>query len=103
MHSLEARSGNDKLAADQITQYRRDGFVVVRRLLSPRLVDACLAALTDLASGKQTAAQAGVIYEPGQDVTGVAAEARIDHVRKFTDFVEDFPAPQARGDAAQAA
>jgi phytanoyl-CoA hydroxylase len=92
MHSLEARSGNDPLAADQITQYRRDGFVVVRRLLSRPLVDACLAALTDLASGKQATAQAGVIYEPGHDATGVAAEARIDRVRKFTDFVEDFPA-----------
>lgn len=92
MNNIDVQPGRDALAADQITQYRRDGFVVARRLLSPHLVDACLAALTDLASGKQAAAQAGVIYEPGQDVTGVAAEARIDRVRKFTDFVEDFPA-----------
>lgn len=73
-------------------QYRRDGYVVVRRLLGPALVAQCLAALSDLASGRQPAGQAGILYEPGQDGTGVAAAARIDLVRKFVDFVEDFPA-----------
>lgn len=78
----------DALAA----QFKRDGYVVVRRLLGPKLVAASLDALVDLASGRQPAGQAGILYEPGQDGAEIAAEARIDRVRKFIDFVEDFPA-----------
>ena len=78
----------DALAAP----FHKDGYVVVRGLLSPALVSASLAALTDLASGEQPQGQAAILYEPGHDGTAVAAAERIDKVRKFVDFVEDFPA-----------
>ncbi len=82
----------DTLAA----RYHRDGYVVVRRLLGPKLVAQCLSALTDLASGQQPQGQAGILYEPGQDAARIAAAERIDRVRKFVDFVEDFPPSSAR-------
>jgi phytanoyl-CoA hydroxylase len=77
----------DTLAAS----YRRDGYIVVRRLLSPALVQQSLAALSELASGERPQGQAAILYEPGHEGSAIAAAERIDKVRKFVDFVEDFP------------
>ena len=43
-------------------------------------------------SGQKPQGQAAILYEPGHNGADVAAAERIDKVRKFVDFVEDFPA-----------
>ena len=58
---------------DAIARYRRDGYLVVRRVLSREHVDACLAALAALAAdpglepGRRDASGAFIALEPTAD------------------------------------
>jgi phytanoyl-CoA hydroxylase len=85
------------LDPDAIARYRRDGYLVVRRVLSPEHVEACLAALATLAAdpalapGQRGDSGAFLALEPGADST-VAVAQRADLIRKFGDFIDTSPA-----------
>jgi phytanoyl-CoA hydroxylase len=81
---------------EAIAHYRREGYLVVPRLLDQAHVEECLAALTALATdpaleqaGKRSSAGAFVALEPGADPTGAN---RPDLIRKFGDFTDAEPA-----------
>jgi phytanoyl-CoA hydroxylase len=83
---------------DGIARYRRDGYMVVRQVLSREHVDACLAALTALATdpeleaGRRDASGAFITLEPAADPAMVTAVNRADLIRKFGDFTDASPA-----------
>jgi phytanoyl-CoA hydroxylase len=91
---------NDTIAAvpagllgdDEIAQYRRDGWILVRRLLGPRSVEACRQALSDLAAGRISAGGAALMYETGVDPAALAPDRREGYIRKFMDYVPCAPA-----------
>jgi phytanoyl-CoA hydroxylase len=78
-----------------IAGYRRDGYLVVRQVLSPDHVAACLAALAALAAdpglqpGQRDGTGAFIALEPSADP---AAASRADLIRKFGDFTDTSPA-----------
>lgn len=86
------------LPLGDIAQYRRDGYLVVRRVLSQDHVAECLAALSALATdprlrpGQRDGSGAFIALEPGVDPAGVAANQRADVIRKFGDFTDTSPA-----------
>ena len=79
---------------EAIAHYRREGYLVVSRVLDRDHVDQCLAALTALAAdpalepGKRDGTGAFVALEPGTDP---AAADRADLIRKFGDFTDASP------------
>jgi phytanoyl-CoA hydroxylase len=83
---------------DGIARYRRDGYMVVRQVLSREHVDACLAALTALATdpeleaGRRDASGAFIALEPAADPAVATAVNRADLIRKFGDFTDASPA-----------
>ena len=83
---------------DAIAQYRRDGYLVVRQVLSRDHVDACLDALAVLAAdpglepGRRDASGAFIALEPAADPTVATAANRADLIRKFGDFTDMSPA-----------
>ena len=83
------------LDTDTIARYRRDGYVVVRQVLSRDHVAACLTALADLAAdpglqpGQRDGTGAFIALESTADAT---AAPRADLIRKFGDFTDSSPA-----------
>jgi phytanoyl-CoA hydroxylase len=83
------------LGTETIARYRRDGYLVVRQVLSPDHVDACLAALAALAAdpglqpGQRDGTGAFIALEPTADP---GAASRHDLIRKFGDFTDTSPA-----------
>jgi phytanoyl-CoA hydroxylase len=83
------------LDLEAIARYRRDGYLVLRRVLSQDHVEACLVALAGLASdpalepGQRGGSGAFVALEPGADPR---AANRADLIRKFGDFTGASPA-----------
>ena len=84
------------LSLADIAQYRREGYVVVRGVLSQEHVAECLAALTAIAADPdlQPGQRAGgtgpfIAFEPGADTR--AADSA-DMIRKFGDFTDASPA-----------
>ncbi len=75
---------------DAIAAYRRDGFLLVRGLIAPALVARGLEALSGLAASD--AAGVSVNLEPAVDPSAVPPEARLDHIRKYGEFVDAAPA-----------
>jgi phytanoyl-CoA hydroxylase len=82
----------DRFTADELAQYRREGWVLARRILGPRSVEACKQALSDLAIGQTAATQTSLMYEYGQSPEQLTPEQREFHLRKYMDFVDDAPA-----------
>ena len=84
------------LDIDTIAQYRRDGYVVVREVLSRDHVAQCLAALGSLAAdpalepGRRDGTGAFIALETGADAA--TATNRADLIRKFGDFTDASPA-----------
>jgi phytanoyl-CoA hydroxylase len=76
----------------EITQYRRDGYVVARGVMGPASVAACNTALSDLATGRLPARDTVLMYESGHDPATLAPEQREFAIRKYMDFVRDAPA-----------
>jgi ectoine hydroxylase-related dioxygenase (phytanoyl-CoA dioxygenase family) len=76
---------------DDIARYRRDGYLVVREVLSRDHVAACLDALTALAAdpalqpGARSATGAFIALESGVEPRG---ENRAELIRKFGDFTD---------------
>ena len=77
------------LDIEQIRQYRRDGFVVVKGVLSAQMVALCNAALSDLAQGRIDKTTTNIYFEAGQDVAGLSAEEAELRVRRFDSFCSD--------------
>ncbi len=81
-----------------IAHYRREGYVVLRQVLSRDHVEQCLAALAALAAdpalelGRRDGTGAFIALEPTADAGAVAAAARADLIRKFGDFTDASPA-----------
>src|ERR1700731_3684718 len=97
------KHGIDRLGLEAIEQYRREGYLVIRGLLTPDHVAACLDGLTALvtdpavASGSVPGEAPFLTWEAGAVETGAAgaagtAEARVDQVRKFGNFTDRSPA-----------
>jgi phytanoyl-CoA hydroxylase len=86
------------LDIDAIARYRRDGYLVVRTVLSPDHVAECLAALGALAAdpalapGQRDATGAFIALEPTADTTSATAASRADLIRKYGDFTDTSPA-----------
>jgi len=86
----------DKSLSDgEITQYRRDGYLVLHGLLGERSVSACRQALADLASGRIAARQTTLMFESGTVPEKLTADERELYIRKYMDYVEDAPALKA--------
>ncbi len=85
------------LDLDAISHYRREGYLILRKVLSPDHVQACLAGLAALASDPALTPQqrgdsgAFVALEPGADTTAATADP-VDLVRKFGNFIDTSPA-----------
>jgi len=75
----------------EIAQYRRDGFIVVRNLLGPLMVEACKQALADLATGAIPSNETKLMFETGIDVSRMAPAEREFAIRKYMDFCMDSP------------
>jgi phytanoyl-CoA hydroxylase len=98
MDSLD-RAGADRLEPAALEQYRRDGYLVVRGLLAPDHVAACLDALSALAAdpavptGSLPGEAPFIALEP--DVAPPEHDdpaARLDRIRKFGNFTDRAPA-----------
>ena len=83
------------LDEDQVAAYRRDGYTVLRGAIGPRLVAACVDAITGLASGAIPSRSTEIALEAGVDAASLRPEERQDHIRKFAWFVEDSEALHA--------
>src|SRR5262249_32749409 len=83
------------LSAGEIAQYRRDGYVVARGLLGPRMVEACRKALSDLAADRIPRRDTRLMFEKGYRAEDIPPDQRERYVRKYTDYVEDAPALKA--------
>ncbi len=84
----------DMANLDCIARYRRDGFVVIRKILTADHVAACLDALGRIAADVDAASVPRgdgpfVALEQGADT---AVAERVDLVRKFGDFTDAEPA-----------
>jgi phytanoyl-CoA hydroxylase len=83
---------------EAVGRYRRDGYLVVPRVLNPGHVRQCLAALDILAGdpglqpGQRDGTGAFIALEPGVDGARRGATSRIDLIRKFGDFTDTSPA-----------
>jgi phytanoyl-CoA hydroxylase len=88
----------DRLAPAALEQYRRDGYLVVRGLLAPDHVAACIDALAALAADETvpTTSIPGeapfITFEPGVAAFDADAAAAIDRIRKFGNFTDRSPA-----------
>ncbi len=86
------------LDIDAIARYRRDGYLVVRQVLSRDHVEECLSALAALAAdpalepGRRDGTGAFIALEPAADRGPVDTAARADLIRKFGDFTDASPA-----------
>jgi phytanoyl-CoA hydroxylase len=83
------------LNEDAIARYRRDGYLVIRNLLGPRNVAACIQALSDLATGHIKTRETTLMYEAGTRPEDLSPEGRELHIRKYMDFTEEAPALKA--------
>lgn len=92
---MDIEKGAAPVSLEAIADYRRDGYLVVRQMLSRDHVAACLEALATLAMdaslqpGRRDGTGAFIALEPGADT---AAASRADLIRKFGDFTDTSPA-----------
>lgn len=87
----EYRHTADNILSDEgIEGYRRDGFLVVRGLLPESRVNACLAALSDLAAGRVDTRDTRVQFENSMP-PDTPDDQREAYVRRYMHFVADVP------------
>lgn len=94
---MDAALAHDRrlLSAEEIVQYRRDGYVVLRGVLGPATVAACRQALSDLATGRLPRRETTLMYETEfEDAAGTPERCEM-FIRKYMGFVEDAPALKA--------
>lgn len=92
--SMSALAAEDiaDLPLEKIAAYRRDGYVVIRGLLSRELAADCLEALTGLATGRLRPAGASIALEPAVAASATQIAAPEDAIRKFANFTAAAPA-----------
>lgn len=95
MDTIERETTARLLSTEAIASYRRDGYVVVRRLIGPTHVTACIDAISGLASGRVPTRKTEIALEPGVDAATIQPENREDYIRKFAWYVEDSDALRA--------
>ncbi|MEY4681441.1 MAG: hypothetical protein RLZZ276_3090 [Pseudomonadota bacterium] len=95
MGGTGSAQGAGLLGSDEIAAYRREGHVLVRGLVAPRLVAAALDAISGLASGRIPARATQIAFEPGVDASKIPAGAREGYIRKFSHYVADSDALRA--------
>ena len=95
MDTSESGMNSGLLSTHEIAAYRRDGYVVVRKLIGPKLVAASVEAIAGLASGQIPQHSTEIAFEPGVDPAKLPPQEREDHIRKFAWYVEDSPALHA--------
>src|SRR5260370_42384239 len=83
VHDLSSASVNAVLTDDEIAQYRRDGYLVIRGLLGTGAVAACRQALSDLASGRLAAREPILMFESGIVPETLSADERELRIRKY--------------------
>ncbi len=91
MATMQAEPEVDGTTLETVAAYRRDGFVVVRNLIGPKLIEACIDGISGLASGRIPKTTTEIAFEPGVDPSRLRPEDREDHIRKFAWYVEDSP------------
>ncbi len=83
---------------DPMGRYRREGYLVLRQVLSQDHVEACLAALARLAADpglapdQRPGSGAFIALEPAADTATATGATRADLIRKFGDFTDTSPA-----------
>ena len=92
MNDMAHATTTDRLTAEEVAQYRREGWVLARGLLGPRSVEACRQALSDLATGRISARETVLMYESGYDPKDFGPEERENYIRKYMDYTRDAPA-----------
>ncbi len=92
MDTSDSIASSGPLSTQEIAAYRRDGYLVVRNMIGPKLVAACIDAISGLASGKIPKHSTEIAFEPGVDPEHLQADEREDHIRKFAWYVADSPA-----------
>ncbi len=95
MDGIDMNETGTQLGSDAIAAYRRNGYLVLRGLIAPRLVAAALDAISGLASGRIPARSTEIAFEPGIEPARLRPEQREDFVRKFSRYVEDSEALRA--------
>jgi phytanoyl-CoA hydroxylase len=93
--NISLRPDQALLSAEEIAAHRRDGYVVLRGVLGPRNVDACIDALAGLATGRIVSRETKLMFEGGVDPATLDAAGRELGIRKYMDFVEEAPALKA--------
>ena len=83
---------NRLLTPDELAQYRREGWVLLKGLLGPNTIAACKQELSDLATGRMPRRETSLMFETGfEDAAQTPARCE-DFIRKYMDFTEDAPA-----------
>ena len=72
------------LDADQVAAYRRDGYTILRGAIGPRLVAACVDAISGLASGAIPSRSTEIALEAGVDAARLRPERRNAAVTEST-------------------
>jgi phytanoyl-CoA hydroxylase len=93
MRPLRAPAGDN--LPGLATQYRREGWFLLRGLLGPRHVAAAIEALGGLATGRIPRWQTTLMWEGAPPAADTPAEERELRIRKYMDFCEDAPALRA--------
>lgn len=91
MSAMQAEPAIVSAVLETAAAYRRDGFVVVRKLIEQKLIEACIDSISGLASGRIPRKTTEIAFEPGVDPSRLQPEDREDHIRKFAWYVEDSP------------
>ncbi len=94
---MDATTAGDQrlLTHEEIAQYRREGWVLLRGLLGPHTIEACKQALTGLATGAIPRRETSLMFETGFENAAKTPERCENFIRKYMDFTEDAPALKA--------
>jgi phytanoyl-CoA hydroxylase len=93
--TIDSAAQPNILGVEEIVAYRRDGYAVLRKLLTPAHVAACLDGLSDIAGGRIATKSTEIGIEPAIDPASVKLAEREDRIRKFARYIDDSPALHA--------
>ena len=81
-----------QVGLDEVSHYRREGYVVIPGVLTPAHVEACKEALSDLMQERIPRRGTNIYFEAGQEVEGLTPVEREMKVRRLDSFCDDHPA-----------
>ena len=88
-----------QVGVDEVTQFRREGYVVIPGVLPAVQVEACKVALSDLMQERIPRRSTNLYYEAGHSVEGLSPEQRELKVRRLDSFCDDHPVLAAAANA----